>query len=79
MPPSNVAHVAKELYDMGCYEVSLGDTIGVGTPGDFILPIFHLLFFVRYIIYSFIQLLQGLSSLHLLNKKYFLLRGAVLR
>uniref|UniRef100_A0A0E0C0H9 hydroxymethylglutaryl-CoA lyase n=1 Tax=Oryza meridionalis TaxID=40149 RepID=A0A0E0C0H9_9ORYZ len=33
VPPSNVAHVAKELYDMGCYEVSLGDTIGVGTPG----------------------------------------------
>ncbi|XP_066168121.1 hydroxymethylglutaryl-CoA lyase, mitochondrial isoform X2 [Oryza sativa Japonica Group] len=32
VPPSNVAHVAKELYDMGCYEVSLGDTIGVGTP-----------------------------------------------
>src|SRR3712207_7530035 len=22
-----------ELYDMGCYEVSLGDTIGTGTPG----------------------------------------------
>jgi len=27
-----VARVAKSLYDMGCYEVSLGDTIGVGTP-----------------------------------------------
>ena len=26
--------VAKRLFDMGCYEVSLGDTIGVGTPGD---------------------------------------------
>ncbi|GJN37918.1 hypothetical protein PR202_gb26918 [Eleusine coracana subsp. coracana] len=33
IPPSNVAYVAKELYDMGCYEISLGDTIGVGTPG----------------------------------------------
>jgi len=22
------------MYDMGCYEVSLGDTIGVGTPGS---------------------------------------------
>lgn len=33
VPPSNVAYVAKELYHMGCYEVSLGDTIGVGTPG----------------------------------------------
>lgn len=30
--PSKVAEVAKALYDMGCYEVSLGDTIGVGTP-----------------------------------------------
>ena len=27
-----VAEVAGALYDMGCYEVSLGDTIGVGTP-----------------------------------------------
>lgn len=27
-----VVHVAKELINMGCYEVSLGDTIGVGTP-----------------------------------------------
>ena len=27
-----VAQVAKELYAMGCYEVSLGDTIGTGTP-----------------------------------------------
>ncbi|KAL9680738.1 hypothetical protein QQ045_012517 [Rhodiola kirilowii] len=33
VPPSKVAYVAKELYDMGCYEISLGDTIGVGTPG----------------------------------------------
>lgn len=28
-----VTPVARELYDMGCYEVSLGDTIGTGTPG----------------------------------------------
>jgi len=27
-----VAEVAGALYDMGCYEISLGDTIGVGTP-----------------------------------------------
>lgn len=40
VPPSNVAYVAKELYDMGCYEVSLGDTIGVGTPGDIARPTF---------------------------------------
>lgn len=32
--PSQVAEVAKALYDMGCYEISLGDTIGVGTPGE---------------------------------------------
>ena len=31
--PRKVADVAAALYDMGCYEVSLGDTIGVGTPG----------------------------------------------
>ena len=30
--PAKVAEVAGALYDMGCYEVSLGDTIGVGTP-----------------------------------------------
>jgi hydroxymethylglutaryl-CoA lyase len=28
-----VAEVAASLFGMGCYEVSLGDTIGVGTPG----------------------------------------------
>ncbi|XP_054886140.1 3-hydroxy-3-methylglutaryl-CoA lyase, cytoplasmic isoform X1 [Poeciliopsis prolifica] len=32
--PSQVAEVAKKLYEMGCYEISLGDTIGVGTPGS---------------------------------------------
>ncbi|WDS38057.1 hydroxymethylglutaryl-CoA lyase [Pseudoxanthomonas sp.] len=31
--PSAVAEVASALYDMGCYEISLGDTIGVGTAG----------------------------------------------
>jgi hydroxymethylglutaryl-CoA lyase len=31
--PHKVAEVAAALHDMGCYEVSLGDTIGVGTPG----------------------------------------------
>ncbi|MEZ8016670.1 MAG: hydroxymethylglutaryl-CoA lyase [Ascidiaceihabitans sp.] len=30
--PSVVARVAERLFSMGCYEVSLGDTIGVGTP-----------------------------------------------
>ncbi|KAK4412821.1 Hydroxymethylglutaryl-CoA lyase, mitochondrial [Sesamum alatum] len=33
VPPSKVAYVAEELYKMGCAEISLGDTIGVGTPG----------------------------------------------
>ena len=33
VPPAKVAEVAKALYEMGCYEVSLGDTIGTGTPG----------------------------------------------
>jgi len=31
--PEKVAEVAASLYAMGCYEISLGDTIGVGTPG----------------------------------------------
>jgi hydroxymethylglutaryl-CoA lyase len=30
--PQAVADVAKQLWDLGCYEISLGDTIGVGTP-----------------------------------------------
>ncbi len=28
----SVLDVSKQLYEMGCYEISLGDTIGVGTP-----------------------------------------------
>ncbi len=28
-----MAEVAGALYDMGCYEISLGDTIGAATPG----------------------------------------------
>lgn len=31
-PPGNVARVAAALRDLGCYEVSLGDTIGQGRP-----------------------------------------------
>ena len=30
--PQAVADVARKLRDLGCYEISLGDTIGVGTP-----------------------------------------------
>ncbi len=30
--PQKVAEVSQHLIDMGCYEISLGDTIGVGTP-----------------------------------------------
>ncbi|POA98989.1 hydroxymethylglutaryl-CoA lyase [Chromobacterium sinusclupearum] len=32
--PQKVADVAKALSDLGCYEISLGDTIGVGTPAS---------------------------------------------
>ncbi len=32
--PAAVAHVTRKLLDMGCYEVSLGDTIGTGTAGS---------------------------------------------
>lgn len=33
VPVEAVARVAARLFDMGCYEISLGDTIGVGTAG----------------------------------------------
>ena len=32
--PHKAADVAKILFDMGCYEVSLGDTVGVGNPAS---------------------------------------------
>jgi len=32
--PRRVAEVAEQLLQMGCYEISLGDTIGVGTPAS---------------------------------------------
>lgn len=32
VPLDDVVRVARALFGMGCYEVSLGDTIGVGTP-----------------------------------------------
>lgn len=32
--PAQVAELAERLYVLGCHEVSLGDTIGVGTPGQ---------------------------------------------
>ncbi len=31
---AEVVRVAKKLHDLGCYEISLGDTIGIGTPGN---------------------------------------------
>jgi hydroxymethylglutaryl-CoA lyase len=33
VPLADVVRVARALHRMGCYEISLGDTIGVGTPG----------------------------------------------
>jgi len=32
--PSAVVDVARRLADLGCHEISLGDTIGIGTPGE---------------------------------------------
>jgi len=32
--PEKVAEVSARLHEMGCYEISLGDTIGVGTPAS---------------------------------------------
>ena len=31
--PSQVTRVARELFAMGCYEITIADTIGAGTPG----------------------------------------------
>jgi hydroxymethylglutaryl-CoA lyase len=33
VPVADVVRVARRLHQLGCYEVSLGDTIGIGTPG----------------------------------------------
>ncbi len=33
VPLADVVRVAKRLHELGCYEISLGDTIGIGTPG----------------------------------------------
>jgi isopropylmalate/homocitrate/citramalate synthase len=33
VPPESVAQVAGRLFELGCYEISLGDTIGSGTAG----------------------------------------------
>lgn len=32
--PSAVASLVEQMLNLGCYEISLGDTIGVGTPGS---------------------------------------------
>ncbi len=34
VPVSDVVRIASRLHALGCYEVSLGDTIGIGTPGQ---------------------------------------------
>jgi len=44
--PLKVAYVAKELYNMGCSEISLGDTIGVGTPGSVVAMLEAVMSFV---------------------------------
>ena len=32
VPLENVVNLAEKMFEMGCYEISLGDTIGIGTP-----------------------------------------------
>ena len=32
--PASVVNVVEKMLDMGCHEISLGDTIGIGTPGS---------------------------------------------
>jgi isopropylmalate/homocitrate/citramalate synthase len=38
----SVRRVAVALYEMGCYEIALGDTIGAATPGE-VIALFDLL------------------------------------
>ena len=40
--PQAVLSVSKRLLEMGCYEISLGDTIGIGTPEKTQILIDHL-------------------------------------
>ena len=42
-PPEAVARVAEALLEMGCYEVSLGDTIGAGTPATVVSMLYAVL------------------------------------
>jgi len=42
VPGENVRRVAGALYEMGCYEIALGDTIGAATPGE-VVALFELL------------------------------------
>lgn len=44
--PESFAALACQMLEMGCYEISLGDTIGVGTPGTLKVLLEHLLRFV---------------------------------
>jgi hydroxymethylglutaryl-CoA lyase len=32
VPVADVVRVARRMHELGCYEISLGDTIGIGTP-----------------------------------------------
>ena len=34
VPVSDVVRVARRMHALGCYEISLGDTIGIGTPAN---------------------------------------------
>lgn len=41
--PSAVSRIAVQLLDMGCYEISLGDTTGKGTPGTVAAMLDHVM------------------------------------
>lgn len=43
MSPTSVGILTRKLLEMGCYQVSLGDTIGIGTPGEVKLLLRHLM------------------------------------
>jgi hypothetical protein len=52
--PIIVDNIANKLLNMGCYEISLGDTIGIGTPGNIYIYI-YIFNLNKYILYNFFK------------------------
>ncbi|CDW85877.1 hydroxymethylglutaryl-mitochondrial-like [Stylonychia lemnae] len=64
--PQNVQLVAQIMKDMGCYEISLGDTIGIGTPG---IKFFQIILLAEKteILFNTVKLERGMLAAHFHN------------